>query len=69
MASDVFGTGEVARICQVSAAMVRKWMDRGLLIGWRTPGGQHRRVYRPALERFMRGYGLPLDRLPPAKEE
>lgn len=59
----VLTTGEVARICNVAPRTVAKWIDQGQLRGYRIPGSRDRRVPREALIRFMRDYGIPLDRL------
>ena len=36
--------GDVARICQVAPRTASGWVDRGLLQGFRIPGGLDRRV-------------------------
>lgn len=60
----VLTTGEVARACNVAPRTVAKWIDQGQLRGYRIPGSRDRRVPLDALVRFMRDYGIPLDRLP-----
>lgn len=57
---DVFTTGQIAQICAVSSGTVSKWIDSGLLWGYRIPGRKDRRVPRTELIRFMRQYGIPL---------
>ena len=66
MAHDAFGfgkdaltTGEVARICNVAARTVSKWVDSGRLEGYRIPGSKDRRIHVAALEQFMRAHGIP----------
>lgn len=60
----VLTTGEVARACNVAPRTVAKWIDQGQLRGYRIPGSRDRRVPLDALIRFMREYGIPMDRLP-----
>src|SRR5262245_37918325 len=58
-----FTPGEIARLCGASPRTVQKWIDAGLLSGWRLPSGD-RRVTREALLRFMGQYGMPVDLVP-----
>lgn len=58
---DIFTTGEVARACRVAPRTAAKWIDSGLLKGFRVPGGNDRRVSRKELERFMTDNELPTD--------
>jgi excisionase family DNA binding protein len=67
MAHDSFGfgkdaltTGEVARICNVAARTVSKWIDAGRLEGYRIPGSRDRRVHVRALEAFVAAHGIPV---------
>lgn len=57
---EVFTTGEVARRCHVSSRTAAKWIDKGLLKGWRIPGGKDRRVSMSELVRFLEEHGMPL---------
>ncbi len=56
---EVFTTGEVAKLCRVSSRTAAKWIDNGLLKGWRVPGGKDRRVSRAALVEFLEAYQMP----------
>ena len=56
---EVFTTGEVAKLCRVSSRTAAKWIDRGLLKGWRVPGGKDRRVARKSLVEFLEQYQMP----------
>lgn len=56
---DALTTGEVARICNVAARTVSKWVDSGRLEGYRIPGSKDRRIHVTALEQFMRAHGIP----------
>lgn len=56
---DVFTTGKIAKVCRVSARTVSKWIDSGLLKGWRLPGGVDRRVARSELVAFLARHGMP----------
>ena len=51
--NEVFTTGQVARICKVAPRTVVKWFDSGRLRGYRTPGGDNRRIPREELLRFQ----------------
>lgn len=54
-------TKEVARLCRVSDATVKRWEDSGLLRSERTNGG-HRRFRAEEIARFQRELGLGLKR-------
>jgi excisionase family DNA binding protein len=55
----VFTTIEVARLCRVSDATVKRWEEAGLLKSERTSGG-HRRFRAEEVARFQREQGLGL---------
>jgi len=57
---DALTTGEVARICNVAARTVSKWIDSGRLEGYRIPGSKDRRVHAQALVEFMKLHNIPL---------
>lgn len=57
----VFTTGDVAKICQVAARTASKWIDSGLLQGYRIPCSKARRVPRSALVEFIKKHNMPLD--------
>jgi excisionase family DNA binding protein len=59
----VFTTGEVAEICQISQQTVIRCFDNGRLKGFRVPGSRFRRVPRESLLQFMKDNGIPLARL------
>lgn len=52
-------TKEVARLCRVSDATVKRWQEAGLLQSERTSGG-HRRFRPEEVARFQRAQGLGL---------
>ena len=54
-------TKEVARLCRVSDATVKRWEDAGILKSERTNGG-HRRFRAEEIARFQREQGLGLKR-------
>ena len=73
MATNAFGTekdalttGEVARICNVAARTVSKWIDAGRLEGYRIPGSRDRRVHVAALESFVAAHNIPVSQCAPA---
>jgi excisionase family DNA binding protein len=51
-AKRLLSVGEAATYLGVSAASLRTWSDRGLVLSYRTPGGQ-RRYARDDLDRFI----------------
>lgn len=55
--SNYLTTREVARLCRVSDATVKRWEDAGLLKSERT-SGQHRRFRAEEVARFQREQGL-----------
>ena len=54
-----FTTKEVARLCRVSDATVKRWEDAGLIKSRRTGGG-HRRFQAEEIARFRRELGFEL---------
>lgn len=59
----VFTSGEVARICGVSADTVSRWFDLGQIQGYRLGPGGDRRIPYESLRQFMQSHGIPLERL------
>jgi two-component system response regulator RpaA len=55
----VLTTGEVAEICNVASRTVGKWVDGGLLKGYRIPGSRDRRIPIAESVGFMKEYGIP----------
>jgi two-component system, OmpR family, response regulator RpaA len=45
-----FTTGQVAKLCMVAPRTASKWIDTGLLEGYKVPGTKDRRVSRDVLE-------------------
>jgi excisionase family DNA binding protein len=56
-----FGTLDVARLLGVSAMTVVRWIDKGVIRAFRTPGN-HRRILRDDLRHFIRKMGFPMPR-------
>ena len=50
---------EAAEILNVSVATVRRMFDAGILIGFRLPGGQHRRIATASLREFLNSEAKP----------
>ena len=61
--SNSLTTREVARLCRVSDATVKRWEEAGLLKSERTSGG-HRRFRPEEVARFQREQGLGLKQAP-----
>ncbi len=55
----VLTTGIIAKVCGVAPRTATKWIDSGLLKGYRLPGSQDRRVSRAEFERFATEHNLP----------
>ncbi len=63
----VLSTKHAARLCKVALSTIVYWFDKGLIKGYRTPGG-HRRIFLRDLEVFMQEHEIPLaGRLPDEK--
>jgi len=54
-------TAEIGRMTDVSGRTAARWVDEGLLHGYRLPGSKHRRVPPAELLAFARREGVPLD--------
>jgi excisionase family DNA binding protein len=52
-------THDIAEMVQVDASTISKWIDRGILVAFRTPGG-HRRVRAGDLVTFLRQHEMPV---------
>jgi excisionase family DNA binding protein len=65
----VFTTGEVAEICNVSQQTIIRCFDSGKLQGFRVPGSKFRRIPREALMQFMKENDIPLDLLDSGKRK
>lgn len=69
---DILTTFQAAKLCGVSHKSIERWIDSGLLRGFRTPGG-HRRLNRSDLLEFVAnrrtdGNGAaPLERMGPTR--
>jgi excisionase family DNA binding protein len=55
----LYTTHDVAKMFQVDASTVSKWIDSKKLIAFRTPGG-HRRVRARDLQAFTKKYDMPI---------
>lgn len=51
--SKVYTTTQIAKICNVDRNTVVRWIDSGLLTGWRMPRSNHRRVKKETLDAFI----------------
>lgn len=57
----VLTTSRAAKVCRVSNQMVVRWVDEGLLKGFKIPGGLHRRIPVSALTKFITEHGMPAE--------
>lgn len=55
----LFTTHDISRLLQVDPSTVSKWIDRGILTAFRTPGG-HRRVRLGDLRSFLITHQMPV---------
>lgn len=58
----ILTTGEAAKLCGVSVRTICRWLDAGLLKGYKVPLSQVLRIQREALLRFMDKHDLPARR-------
>jgi excisionase family DNA binding protein len=61
MMQPIYTSGQVAKMFGVSGQTVNKWIDTGLLKGFRVPGGSHRRVMKDDLDAFRKACEWPQD--------
>jgi hypothetical protein len=59
--SGAYSTGQAARICRVAPRTVGKWVDSGILKGYRIPVSKGRRILRADLLKFLVAQAMPLD--------
>ena len=52
-------THQVAELLGAEPSSVIRWFDRGLLLGWRTPGG-HRRIRTSSVVNYLQQKGAPV---------
>ncbi|MFN7132588.1 MAG: response regulator, partial [Myxococcales bacterium] len=55
----IFTTYDIGRMTGTDPTTVHKWIDKGLLRGYRTPGG-HRRVRGEDLRTFLLSHKMPV---------
>lgn len=56
---ELYTTHDISRLLQVDPSTISKWIDRGLLVAFRTPGG-HRRVRAADLRTFLIAHQMPV---------
>lgn len=52
-------THQVAQLLGAEPSSVIRWYDKGILTGWRTPGG-HRRIRASSVRAYLRGKNIPV---------
>jgi excisionase family DNA binding protein len=55
----LYTTHDISNLLQVDPSTVSKWIDRGILLAFRTPGG-HRRVRSADLRTFLISHEMPV---------
>ncbi|MBI5865033.1 MAG: response regulator [Planctomycetes bacterium] len=65
---NVFTTGDVAEICNISQQTVIRCFDNGRLKGFRVPGSKFRRIPRESLIQFMQENSIPLEQIDAGKK-
>ena len=60
-ADQLLTSSDVGELLHVNASSVKKWVDDGLLVAFRTPGG-HRRIRPADLVRFLNAHRMPIPR-------
>jgi hypothetical protein len=55
----VLTSNDVAKLLQCDASSINKWHNKGLLVGYKTPGG-HRRFSAPDVVAFCVEFGMPV---------
>src|SRR4051812_4783216 len=55
----LYTTHDISQLLQVDPSTVSKWIDRGILTAFRTPGG-HRRVRSSDLRTFLIAHQMPV---------
>ncbi|MCI0571701.1 MAG: response regulator [Myxococcaceae bacterium] len=55
----LYTTHDISHLLQVDPSTVSKWIDRGILLAFRTPGG-HRRVRAADLRSFLISHEMPV---------
>ncbi len=55
----LYTTHDISQMLQVDPSTVSKWIDRGILLAFRTPGG-HRRVRESDLRSFLIAHDMPI---------
>jgi len=55
----LYTTHDISRLLQMDPSTVSKWIDKGILIAFRTPGG-HRRVRSTDLRSFLIAHQMPV---------
>lgn len=59
MREELFTTHDISTMLQVDPSTVSKWIDKGMLLAFRTPGG-HRRVRASDLRAFLHAHQMPV---------
>ena len=61
--SDSLTTGDIAKMAAVSNRTAARWIDDGLIKGYRIPGSRHRRVRRADAVEFFKAHEIPYQAL------
>ena len=66
---NLYTTGEVAQICNLSQQTIIRCFDAGRLDGFRIPGSRFRRIPHESLVKFMQENSIPADSLQSGKKK
>ena len=66
---NLYTTGEVAQICNLSQQTIIRCFDAGRLDGFRIPGSKFRRIPHESLVKFMQENSIPADSLQSGKKK
>ena len=59
--TDVFTSGQVAKILRMSPRLISKLFDKGTLTGYRLPDSKDRRIHRASVVAFLAAHGMPAE--------
>lgn len=55
----LYTTHDASKLLHMDPATITKWIDKGFILAYRTPGG-HRRIQAPHLVAFLKCFEMPI---------